>query len=162
MTQAILAIAQKVPPAPGLGKLVGCRRGDLTEALFVAGCIVQGWEAFKAFGHDHTADWIIVRGILRLAVQVKTATLNHRGDYLVNVKRGNGTTRRPYEAGDFDVLAAYLPDRHEFVFWSFTDIRGRLGLRYSVDRHRRPGNWQLLSEIAKSCTPGTADVPPPL
>jgi hypothetical protein len=61
-----------------------------------------------------------------------------------------------------------LPDRNQFVFWSFADILGRQKVRYHPDRHRQPGNWCLLDEVAESLTancetsstPKTAVVPP--
>jgi hypothetical protein len=155
MTQAIFAICEGLNapvPESAARSLSNCRRGDLTEALFIAGCIVYDWENFKAFGHDHTADWVLVRGTLRLTVQVKTARLTDRGDYHINAKRGGGDTTRPYAAGDFDILAAYLPDRNQFVFWSFEDVRSRQTVRYHPDRHRQPGNWNLLDEVAESLT----------
>ena len=155
MTQAIFAICEglNAPVSEAAArKLSDCRRGDLTEALFIAGCIVYDWEIFKAFGHDHTADWVLVRGTLRLTVQVKTAKLTDRGDYHINAKRGGGDTTRPYAAGDFDILAAYLPDRNQFVFWSFEDVRSRQTVRYHPDRHRQPGNWNILDEVAESLT----------
>ncbi len=95
---------------------------------------------------------MLVRGTLRLTVQVKTAKLTDRGDYHINAKRGGGDTTRPYAAGDFDILAAYLPDRNQFVFWSFEDVRSRQTVRYHPDRHRQPGNWSLLDEVAESLT----------
>ena len=75
-----------------------------------------------------------------------------RGDYTVSVKRGRGATRRPYERGDFDVLVAYLPDRDALTFWTFDDIRGRQNVRYNPARHRQPGNWEILSQVAESLT----------
>jgi len=155
MTQALFTICEGLNapvPEDAARKMSHCRRGDLTEALFIAGCIVYDWEIFKAFGHDHTADWVLVRGALRLTVQVKTARLTDRGDYHINAKRGSANTTRPYAAGDFDVLAAYLPDRNQFVFWSFEDVRSRQTVRYHPDRHRQPGNWNLLDEVAESLT----------
>lgn len=137
-----------------------CRKGDLSEALFIAGCIVHDWETFKAFGHDHTADWVLVRGAYRLTVQVKTASIEGN-DYSITVKRGRGANVRAYAKGDFDVLAAYLTDRNQFVFWSFEDICNRQKVRYHPARHRQPGNWELLDDVAQSLTnsgPRTTDV----
>jgi hypothetical protein len=165
MSQAIFTIREGLSapvPEDALRKMSDCRRGDLAEALFIAGCIVYDWEIFKAFGHDHTADWVLVRGHLRLTVQVKTATID-RGDYCLPTKRGRGTTARPYSAGDFDILAAYLPNRKQFVFWSFADIRGRQKVRYNPTRHRKPNNWELLANVAESLTfitPKTVSVLP--
>lgn len=152
MTQQLFAICDGIH-APVTDSAVmamsKCRKGDLSEALFVAGCIVHDWETFKAFGHDHTADWVLVRGMYRLKAQVKTASTD-RGDYLISAKRGRTGNCRAYAHGDFDVLAAYLPDRNQFVFWSFEDICSRQNIRYHPERHRQPGNWDLLDVVAAS------------
>lgn len=126
-----------------------CRKGELAETLFIAGAMVYDWEVFTPFGHAQTADLCLVRtGIRPILVQVKTGTID-RGAYHVSVKRSNqGGSPRPYVTGDFDVLAAYLPDRNQFVLWAFDDIRSRVSVRYSPERHRQPGNWHLLDEVA--------------
>lgn len=133
-------------------ELSDSRKGDLAEALFIAGCIRRGYEVFKAFGNDHSSDYVLIFGAARIMCQVKTATIDDRGDYTVSVKRGRGATRRPYERGDFDVLVAYLPDRDALTFWTFDDIRGRQNVRYNPARHRQPGNWEILSQVAESLT----------
>ena len=135
-----------------LRKMSNCKVGDLSEGLFFVACIVHDWEAFKAFGHENASDWIIKRGHIKQSVQVKTATIDERGDYCVEVQRGGKNNKRAYAKGDFDVLAAYLPDRNQFVFWTFDDIRGRKKVRYNPARHRQPGNWELIDEVAQSQT----------
>ena len=153
MSEELFAICDGVHAPVTEGAVIAmsnCRKGDLAEGLFAVGCIVYDWEVFKSFGHDHASDWVLVRGMYRLKVQVKTATLDERGDYNISVKRGKGSKSRAYVAGDFDVLAAYLPDRNQFVFWSFADICSRKKVRYSPERHRQPGNWALLDEVAVS------------
>jgi hypothetical protein len=101
-------------------------------------------------------------GVRPIAVQVKTATLD-RGAYHVSVKRATGGLKaRPYEIHDFDVLAAYLPDLNQFVFWTFDDISSRVSVRYDPNKHRKPGNWDLLNDVAESLTNSghrTANVP---
>ncbi len=154
MTQALFAIQDGIhAPVTGSAILSACRKGEIAETLFIAGAMVQDWEIFTPFGHAQTADVILTRdGVRPLAVQVKTATLD-RGAYHVSVKRATGGQKaRPYEIHDFDVLAAYLPDRNQFVFWTFEDIRGRISVRYDPNRHRQPGNWELLDDVAKSLT----------
>ncbi len=140
-------------PITGGAVLSACRKGEISETLFIAGAMVQDWEIFTPFGHAQTADVMLTRdGVRPLAVQVKTATPD-RGAYHVSVKRATGGQKaRPYEIHDFDVLAAYLPDRNQFVFWTFEDIRGRISVRYDPNRHRQPGNWELLDDVAKSLT----------
>lgn len=142
-----------------------CRKGELAETLFIAGAMVHDWEVFTPFGHAQTADLCLVRpGSRPITVQVKTGTID-RGAYHVSVKRGTkGVSPRPYALGDFDVLAAYLPDRNQFVLWTFEDICSRITIRYSPERHRQPGNWSLLDDVSQSltnCGPRTADVLPP-
>jgi hypothetical protein len=154
VTQALFAIQDGIhAPVTGSAILSACRKGEIAETLFIAGAMVQDWEIFTPFGHAQTADVILTRdGVRPLAVQVKTATLD-RGAYHVSVKRATGGQKaRPYEIHDFDVLAAYLPDRNQFVFWTFEDIRGRISVRYDPNRHRQPGNWELLDDVAKSLT----------
>jgi hypothetical protein len=146
-------------------QLSACRKGEIAETLFIAGAMVNDWEIFTPFGHAQTADVLLTRGGVRpIAVQVKTATLD-RSAYHISVKRASGGQKvRPYEQHDFDVLAAYLPDLNQFVFWTFEDIRGRITVRYNPARHRQPNNWELLGDLAESLTaqtPKTAGVLPP-
>jgi hypothetical protein len=129
-------------------KLSACRRGDVTETLFVAAALVNDWEVFLPFGHAQAADVCLVRPRCRpLMVQVKTAYVSQEGQYSVKASRGAATARLPYQAGDFDALAAYLPDRNQFVFWTLEDIRGRVTVRYNLATHRAPGNWDLLDDL---------------
>jgi|694.fasta_scaffold32235_16 hypothetical protein len=145
-------------------QLSACRKGEISETLFIAGAMVNDWEIFTPFGHAQTADVLLTRdGVRPIAVQVKTATLD-RGAYHISVRRNSGGQKaRPYEQHDFDVLAAYLPDRNQFVFWTFEDIRSRLTVRYNPTRHRKPNNWELLDDVAESLTffgPKTVSVLP--
>ncbi len=131
-------------------ELSACRKGEIAEALFAASAMVMDFEVFTPKGHSQTADLCIVKSGQRpLMVQVKTAYFDGiRGDYSVNL--GRGLTKEAYRTGDFDVLAAYLPDLNQFVLWTLEDLKGRKKLRYSPERHRRPSNWELLDEVAQS------------
>ncbi len=151
-------------PITGGAVLSACRKGELSESLFIVGAQACNWEIFTPFGHAQTTDVMLTRsGVRPIGVQVKTATLD-RGAYHVSVKRATGgRNARPYEIHDFDVLAAYLPDLNQFVFWTFDDISNRVSVRYDPNKHRRPGNWELLNDVAESLTnsgPKTANVPP--
>ena len=156
MTQPVLFATPDSDMAPAtvgaVFELSDSRKGDLAEALFIAGCLRRGHEVFKAFGNDHSSDYVIICANAPVMAQVKTATIDERGDYTVSVKRGRGATRRPYERGDFDVLVAYLPDRDALTFWTFDDICGRQNVRYNPARHRQPNNWEVLDQVAESLT----------
>lgn len=155
MTQAIFATPDSnIAPATerAVIELSDSRKGDLAEAILIAGCIRRGYEVFKAFGNDHSSDYVLIRDNARVMTQVKTASIDERGDYTISTKRGRGLTRRPYGRGDFDVLVAYLPDRDALVFWTFDEICGRQNVRYNPARHRQPSNWNLLDQVAESLT----------
>ena len=144
--------------------VLNCDKGTHAELLFCAEAGARGWQALIPMGHVSTVDvWIFRPPGRPLSVQVKRATPDRQGDYRVSLARGR-FDRKTYQAGDFDVLAAYLPDLHQFVLWRFDDIGGRKKIRYSPKRHRQPDNWGLLNDVAESLTfigGNTVHVPPP-
>ena len=145
--------------------LSACRKGEISEQLFAVGAMVRDFEIFAPRGHSQTADLCIIKAGQRpLMVQVKTAYFDGvRGEYSINVGRGR-SSKSAYLKGDFDILAAYLPDRNQFVLWTLEDLKGRKKVRYSPTRHRAPSNWELLDDVAQSLTNSrgmTAPVPPP-
>ncbi len=153
--------------ATASAEISSCRKGEMAEMLFAAGAIVHDWEIYMPFGHAQTTDLCLLKPwSAPIKVQVKTAWWDpsHRS-YAVLLHKGSRRGGvQPYKAGDFDVLAAYLTDRNQFVFWSFEDIRGRQKIRYSPKRHRQPSNWELLDDVAQSLTisrGGTTNVPCP-
>jgi hypothetical protein len=125
-----------------------CAKGDMAEMLFAAGAIIRDWEIYMPFGHAQTTDVCLLKPFTTpIKVQVKTAWWDAAYEsYAVFSRKGS----QAYKDGDFDVLAAYLPDINQFVFWSFPDISGRQKIRYSPERHRKPSNWELLDDVAKS------------
>lgn len=128
-------------------EISACQKGDMAEMLFVAGAIVHGWEIYMPFGHAQTTDVCLLRPFTApIKVQVKTAWWDDaERSYAVFLRR---TQMQTYARGDFDVLAAYLPDLNQFVLWSFEDIKKRKKIRYSPERHRKPSNWELLDDVA--------------
>jgi hypothetical protein len=133
--------------------LSACRKGEISEQLFAVGAMVRDFEIFAPRGHSQTADLCIIKAGQRpLMVQVKTAYFDGvRGEYSINVGRGR-SSKSAYLKGDFDILAAYLPDRNQFVLWTLEDLKGRKKVRYSPERHRKPSNWELLDDVAQSLT----------
>jgi hypothetical protein len=125
-----------------------CAKGDMAEMLFAAGAIIRDWEIYMPFGHAQTTDVCLLKPFTTpIKVQVKTAWWDAAYEsYAVFSRKGS----QAYKDGDFDVLAAYLPDINQFVLWSFADISGRQKIRYSPERHRKPSNWELLDDVAKS------------
>lgn len=129
-----------------------CEKGTHAELLFCAEAGARGWQVLIPMGHSSTVDvWIFRPPGRPVSVQVKRAYPDRDGDYCVTLARGYDD-RKSYQLGDFDVLAAYLPDLNEFVLWRFSDINERKKIRYSPKRHRQPGNWELLDESSQSLT----------
>lgn len=129
-----------------------CQTGAVSELLFCAQAGMRGWSVFTPLGHAHTVDVCLVRpGVRPIGVQVKTAAVTRDQEYHLQTSRGKGGSlagKTAYVKGDFDVLAAWLPDIEEFVLWTLEDLSGRMTVRYSPKRHRQPGNWDLLDTIA--------------
>lgn len=127
-----------------------CEKGTHAELLFCAEAGARGWQVLIPMGHNSTVDvWIFRPPCRPVSVQVKRAWREINGDYGVNMARGN-VARAPYQKGDFDILAAYLPGLNEFVLWRFDDINARKKIRYSPKRHRQPANWELLDDVAQT------------
>jgi hypothetical protein len=78
--------------------------------------------------------------------QARLLSTQADGYYKVSTSSRN----KKYSTGDFDVLAAYLPDLHEFVFWHLAEVAHYGQISYSPVRHRDPGNWELLDALAES------------
>ncbi len=154
-------------PITGGAVLSATRKGEIAEKLFEVAAMVHDFEVFTPAGHAQTADLCVVKpGFRPMLVQVKTGYMEKDccDSYSVNVSRGT-SEKVAYKRGDFDVLAAYLPKHNQFVLWTFEDLQGRKKLRYSPTRHRKPGNWDLLNDVAESLTisgHGTTNVPPHL
>jgi hypothetical protein len=166
MTPELFDITKIVSRSSAATELSACRKGEISETLFIAGAMVHDWEIFTPFGHAQTADLCLVRpGARPITVQVKTARRNSARPkhHQINCCRTSGA---PYQPGDFDVLAVYLADLNQFVFYSMQDLNGRAGMSYNpeADHHRNPGNWELLNDVAESLTnsgPAPTDVLPP-
>lgn len=136
----------------GLVELSANRKGDIAESSFITACQLRDYDIFKPFGHAQSADVCLVKdGSGPILAQIKTASKDpdRLNSYHVGIGRGK-SSKSAYKPGDFHVLAAYLPDRGEFVLWTLEDLRGRVTLRYSVEKHRRPSNWHLLDEVGQA------------
>jgi hypothetical protein len=123
------------------------QKGNHAELLFCAEAGARGYGIYAPWGGDQKVDVCLSSpngGYI--GVQVKRACIRASNPdfYQVNTSsRSSGL----YAGGAFDVLAAYLPDRNEFVFWHIDEIRQYGQISYSPKKHRKPGNWQLLEEL---------------
>jgi|688.fasta_scaffold02276_35 hypothetical protein len=124
-----------------------CEKGTHAELLFCAEAGARGWQVLIPMGHSSSVDaWIFKAPGRPVSVQVKRALRDTRNDYTLNVGHGS-SSKVAYAEGSFDILAAYLPDIHDFVLWTLPDLKGRKRIRYNPTRHRSPGNWSLLENF---------------
>lgn len=127
-------------------------KGTHAELLFCAEVTARGLQVLIPMGPTgSTVDVWIVANSRPVSVQVKRAWVSKRGLYSVKVAR-RGTKKKPqtaYKVGDFDILAAYLPDSGRFVLWRFDEIKKRKKISYTPRLHRQPDNWELLDSVLK-------------
>jgi hypothetical protein len=130
--------------------MTDCEKGTSAEVRFIFEADGRGWKVYVPLGHAHAADLVILRPPKRpISVQVKTATFNpHRNNYGVMTSRGK-KTKKAYARGDFQILAAWLPDLKQFVLWRFDEIKKRKKICYSPRLHRQPDNWEILDTVLK-------------
>ena len=126
-------------------------KGAHAELLFCAEAGARGYTIFTPLVGSPKADVCIKMGQgPYVGIQVKRACLNTQADGFYKVH--TSARQKKYSTGDFDVLAAYLPDRNVFVFWRLEEVSQYGQISYSPGRHRDPDNWGLLDAIAESST----------
>lgn len=132
--------------------MTNLEKGTHAELLFCAETTARGLQVLIPMGAtSSTVDVWIVANSRPVSVQVKRAWVSKNGRYVVKVAR-RGTKKKPqlaYKVGDFDILAAYLPDRNQFVLWRFDEIKKRKKISYTPRLHRQPDNWEILDTVLK-------------
>jgi len=130
--------------------MTNCTTGDCSEARFISEIVERGFRVYVPIGHSHAADIVIhLPPYYPVGVQVKTATYYpNRDSYGVMTSRGK-KNKSLYCRGDFDIIAAWLPDRKQFVLWRFDEIAERKRISYTPRLHRQPDNWEILDTVLK-------------
>jgi hypothetical protein len=130
--------------------LASTDKGAHAELLFCAEAGARGYSIFTPLVGSPKADVCLKMGQgPYVGIQVKRACVSTQRAGLYKI---NTSSRAKYSAGDFDVLAAYLPDRNVFVFWRLEEIAEYSQISYSPERHRSPDNWSLLDEASEPST----------
>jgi hypothetical protein len=131
--------------------MTSCDKGSQAEFLFCAEATARGFSVLVPWGHNSTSDiWIAKLPLRPISVQVKRAWFDEKhSNYSINISRGS-TNKLAYLKGDFDVLAAYLPDQDKFILWDFDQIAGRKKIAYTQHcADRQPDNWEILDTVLK-------------
>ena len=135
----------------GDGSLSTTARGCISETLFKLECMRRGMMPFEPSHPDTKCDAIVQnkKGAL-VRIQVKRASRDQKA-WVVNTStisahRPASNEKRfaiPYVRGDFDFLAAHIPDGDVFCFWTLEFIAGRTGMRWQSGLSPA-NNWEDL------------------
>ena len=144
------------------------RKGAIVERLFEIAALERGYEVAANIGGGKDFDYIIKAPEGRpIVVQIKTGWVHPvRGHYDIH----NGTNSGIYSLSAYDVLAVYLPDRKQWLFFSRRELGSRCKTSYTPREARSqtrksrngahgetvadrdPDNWELLDALAESPT----------
>jgi hypothetical protein len=129
-------------------------RGCISETLFKLECMRRGMMPFEPSHPDTKCDAIVQnkKGAL-VRVQVKRASFQRTvwhvctctisGYRPTRNKKGFARIATPYATGDFDFLAAHIPDGDVFCFWTPEFIAGRKGMQWRSGLSPA-NNWEDL------------------
>ena len=149
MTQSSFNLGSELCPT-ALPMATASAVGAASEAFFAAQALAAGWGAYLPLAGDSLIDVVISRNSNLFSAQVKTA-LWRKTSYLIETRhRLSGGKNAAYCASDFDVLAVFLPDRKQFVFWKSCElVAGKGSFCYRPDADRSPNNWTLLDDLSQ-------------
>lgn len=125
------------------------QRGEWAEAQFMAKAAGHGLAVSKPWGESARYDFIVETAGRLLRVQVKSTLCRNKRSYACSVHPNLRT--RPYSAGEFDFLAAYvIPEDVWYIVPSKVVAKGKMGmiiLSPSIPGHRYETYleaWHLL------------------
>lgn len=175
MTQSILALPDSdiAPVTTGAMYCSSKFKGQVTEMTFALHAMQRGWDVCTPSGDIKDYDHIIKRpGLRPIVVQVKRAYLAKRKtrDYY-NIPCGQSSGTKIYSESAYDVLAAYLPDMDQWLFYKRSELGQRRKTTYTPNCERKkkvrnfapdgrdPNNWELLDQVANVLTSPTVCLP---
>src|SRR5437763_7478964 len=85
-------------------------QGEFAESVFVTECLRRGFAVARPHGDSTAYDLLVDSAGSISRVQVKSVSVLHppHGIYHVAVMRSVASSKKPYQRGDFDLLAAYI------------------------------------------------------
>jgi hypothetical protein len=140
-------------------------KGAIVEKRFEIAALERGYEVAVNIGGGRDFDHIIRKPPGRpLVIQEKTGIWTPRQSAykIYNTARNN----KPYSRHAYDVLAAYLPDRKQWLFYTRSEFANRVSTNYQPQEFRKvarmvsrgvhgelmadrnPDNWELLDQVA--------------
>jgi hypothetical protein len=140
-------------------------KGAIVEKRFEIAALERGYEVAVNIGGGRDFDHIIRKPPGRpLVIQEKTGIWNPRHSAYKIYNTGRNS--KPYSQHAYDVLAAYLPDRKQWLFYTRSEFANRGSTNYQPQEFRKvarmvsrgvhgelmadrnPDNWELLDQVA--------------
>ncbi len=137
-------------------------KGVIVERRFEIAVLERGYAIAANTGGGKDFDYIVRPPFGRpVVVQVKTGRWRAEKRYYLIQNHRCGEI---YTPNAYDVLAAYLPDRGQWIFYTRNELGNRKTTNYmpqecrmhqrrdGIMDARNPDNWELLDEVAQSFT----------
>lgn len=138
------------------------QRGDIAEWLFCIAARERGYRVRHLGGGCKGYDVILERDGLRpMFVQVKH-TLLRTNDGSRFYRISNNVAGKTYDLSAYDILAVYMWDRGDWVFFTRSELGDRGSTSYTPPElrmrqarshacdNRAPNNWELLDALTAS------------
>lgn len=175
MTQSVLFAEPESDIAPVLlgavvgfgGKKDSARASAITQRMFEAAALGRGYQIATNIECGEEFDVIVRMPTCRpVVVQIKAGAPDRRNPGCYTVR--NCTRRGTYSPTAYDVLAVFLADRNQWVFYTRAELGNRSGTTYTAPDSRKmtrkkrskrygetvadraPDNWELLDQVAES------------
>lgn len=124
-------------------------KGYKTETRFQSLAADHGIETFWPRFHATKVDCIARKTPEKtFSVQIKTAWLKPNGTYKFPIGTHSSKNYSPetsyYKSGDFDIMAAYMPDIDVFAFYFLDDICGKSSFVWKPRNGQAENNWEIF------------------
>lgn len=136
-------------------------KGDIAEQAVLLHALKQGWGVLKPVGDRLSYDLVFDISNTLVKIQVKSAWLNKKGNYVVDNRRTKTNRRKMirarYDKSDFDFAIVYLSDKdicYIFPVETFVKYGSEIHMVETAKRQRKPQSaeyrnaWPLILQWA--------------
>lgn len=117
--------------------------GTIAEYAAIKQALERGFIVSIPAGDYAPYDLVFDNGSQLFRIQIKTASKNENGKYLINTRHGKN--RRKYDEGDFDFALCYVENLNIFYIMpiqEFLEYKGNITIVEGVSKSgRKPKSW---------------------
>ncbi len=132
--------------------------GTIGELAVIAAILKEGFDVFKEVTNSSDIDLVALKGDRFVRVQVKTASVSHRGGAAVFPLRKGG--KESFRGDEFDVMALYIVEKDIVLFASMKELmqnKTGFSVRLSPPRNgAEKGIRQLENYLSFTISAGVA------